>query len=622
MTSVQSAVVLNNQGAFVDIYGRATNPTGTGGGYVPSVGGEPVPTGAVDVLAGDGIDITDDGEGTYTVENTGVLQVTAGYGISRSGTVANYTLDNTGVLQVTAGAGIGRSGTASNYTISNSGVIDLTAGNLITRSGTAANYTVAVTRGTPLSETDCMFIGESAGTGNDGLGCTALGKQALAGSCTITGSYSTCVGYRAGYNNSTGGYLTAFGTQALQNVVSGTQCTGVGYQAGTTISSGQDNTMVGYLANANASNAAGCTAIGSQANTATLGTAVGCEARALGVQSTALGYQAGLRLQPGTTTGEYTTAVGYQAGHDNNVAASEGIDVTFDYGTFVGNQAGKGATNFPSGTCVGYKAGYYGIGEFSTLIGREAGAGTGSDNAQSVNGTCVGYRAGMMGVAFAQTIVGCNAGNVQDAVSPAFGDGVVLVGGATRVATEDDEYGVAVGATAVCATEAVAVGKYAQANTIGCVSIGSMSGNITTASGTTSTKSTFVGFEAGYDNIGETHLDESTAIGYQANKRVSAFGINQCSYSTAVGYDAYAAASSTVVGHSADSVNFTGCTVLGRGATATANGQLVLGSAGFPLNTGSGARTGGAATALTGDPVGYLEFRLNGGGPFYLPYWS
>jgi len=80
------------------------------GGTVGSSGGAP---GVLSISAGPGISIT--GTGTVpVVNNTGVLSITAGAGISVTGTGANPVVTNTGVLSITAGTNVSLGGTAQN----------------------------------------------------------------------------------------------------------------------------------------------------------------------------------------------------------------------------------------------------------------------------------------------------------------------------------------------------------------------------------------------------------------------------------------------------------------------------------------------------------------------------
>lgn len=59
-----------------------------------------------------------------------------------------------------------------------------------------------------------------------------------------------------------------------------------------------------------------------------------------------------------------------------------------------------------------------------------------------------------------------------------------------------------------------------------------------------------------------------------------------------------------------DSV-FNNCLVLGNNAVANRSGQFVLGSSTNPLNTSLTVGATGTATALPGQPLGYLQIRLN-----------
>lgn len=77
----------------------------------------------------------------------GVTSIIAGAGISTSGTSA-ITITNAGVRTLTAGSGMSLTGTANNPTVVNNGVVSLTAGTNITLSGTSNNPIIsAVTNG-------------------------------------------------------------------------------------------------------------------------------------------------------------------------------------------------------------------------------------------------------------------------------------------------------------------------------------------------------------------------------------------------------------------------------------------------------------------------------------------
>ena len=75
--------------------------------------------------------------------NDGVLSVSAGTGISITGTGANPVVNNTGVLSVSAGTGISITGTGANPVVNNTGVLSVGAGTGgISIGGTGANPVV------------------------------------------------------------------------------------------------------------------------------------------------------------------------------------------------------------------------------------------------------------------------------------------------------------------------------------------------------------------------------------------------------------------------------------------------------------------------------------------------
>lgn len=98
------------------------------------------------LIAGTGITITPDfANTTLTIASTGgiVDSITAGPGISVTGTATNPIVNNTGVISVTAGPGITITGTASNPIVNASGVVfSITAGPGISITGTATNPVV------------------------------------------------------------------------------------------------------------------------------------------------------------------------------------------------------------------------------------------------------------------------------------------------------------------------------------------------------------------------------------------------------------------------------------------------------------------------------------------------
>ncbi len=91
-----------------------------------------------------------------TINNTGVTQLTAGTGITLSGSTGNVTISApaTGTLTgITAGTGIQVSGSAPSPTVSNTGVLSLTAGNNMLVSAPSGNVILAAKVARPLSFT-------------------------------------------------------------------------------------------------------------------------------------------------------------------------------------------------------------------------------------------------------------------------------------------------------------------------------------------------------------------------------------------------------------------------------------------------------------------------------------
>jgi hypothetical protein len=108
----------------------------TGFGQEVTVNATQVPDGVQTITAGTGVSLT----GTIVdpiINNTGVLSVSAGTGISTSGTPSAPVINNAGVLSVSAGTGISTSGTPSAPVINNAGVLSVSAGTNISITGTA-----------------------------------------------------------------------------------------------------------------------------------------------------------------------------------------------------------------------------------------------------------------------------------------------------------------------------------------------------------------------------------------------------------------------------------------------------------------------------------------------------
>jgi len=100
-----------------------------------------------------------------------VNSVSAGPGISVTGTSTNPVVNNTGVLSVGAGTGISITGTGANPIVNNTGVLSITAGLNISLGGTAANPII-----------------NAAGSGSGGANPTLFRRSNLAGMAGIDAS--------------------------------------------------------------------------------------------------------------------------------------------------------------------------------------------------------------------------------------------------------------------------------------------------------------------------------------------------------------------------------------------------------------------------------------------------
>lgn len=111
------------------------------------------------ILSGNGISLSvDSGAESLTVSNTGILDVTAGAGISRTIVSGTANIVNTGVLTLantggigtrTSGLGINVSSAAGNPVITNTGVISISSGIGITVSLDAVTGVVTVSNSAP-----------------------------------------------------------------------------------------------------------------------------------------------------------------------------------------------------------------------------------------------------------------------------------------------------------------------------------------------------------------------------------------------------------------------------------------------------------------------------------------
>jgi hypothetical protein len=348
---------------------------------------------------------------------------------------------------------------------------------------------------------------------------------------------------------------TFFGSDAFISNTTGTTNTAVGYRALRVNLSGSHNTGIG--ADTLLVNTSGIrnTALGSGAMRGMLS----------GRSNTAVGVES----LYGATTAEDNVAAGYRALH---------LLTTGLANTAVGVEALYSSTSSSSNTAVGYRASKFNTtGKENTAVGQEALAANTTADA-SVG---VGYRALYASNGTRNTGVG-----YQAMLSCTIGTENTAIGMNAMQALVEGSGQVALGVNALYSLTPTV----ADSTTNDHVGIGKSAGHFCT----TSKRTTLVGGFCGY---GLTTQDGNTMVGYKA------------------GYVA-SGAKNTVVGTEANPATFSGCVVLGFGATANASNQLVLGASGadrlLTVTPTISGTAGSGVTALPALPQGYLKVRLNG----------
>jgi hypothetical protein len=168
------------------------------------------------ITAGSGISVDNTVETAPVVSNTGVLSVSAGTGISLSGTASAPVVSNAGVLSVSAGTGISLSGTAS------APVINAEAVKVEQFTGTVASFSVPESGGTNPASTLASFDVSSLGSFNSFIVYLKLNTGVLQTpqlgdyifqyflSDTVNGNLDEVKGCLVGYTNSYGNTQSDF----------------------------------------------------------------------------------------------------------------------------------------------------------------------------------------------------------------------------------------------------------------------------------------------------------------------------------------------------------------------------------------------------------------------------
>lgn len=187
---------------------------------------------------GAGISVNN-GSGTITVANTGVLSNLAGSGISVSNPTGNVTIGNTGVLSIIAGSGISASSPTGNVTVANTGVLSFSGGSTGLTPATATTGaitlagTLAIASGGTNGTATPTAYGVAYGTGT-AYAFTAAGtaKQVLIANTSAAPTWSTLTsGTSILYGDGSGGF---------SNVTIGS---GVSFAGGTLSATGSGGTV-------------------------------------------------------------------------------------------------------------------------------------------------------------------------------------------------------------------------------------------------------------------------------------------------------------------------------------------------------------------------------------------
>lgn len=247
---------------------------------------------------------------------------------------------------------------------------------------------------------DSVFIGQNAGTNDDGTGNRSVGIGVQALEANTTGTSNTAIGYQSLEANTTGGQNASVGTFSLWSNVGGINNTATGYQSLLSNTSGNNNVASGYRSLRVSTIANNNVAIGYEALTATttgsnnvaLGTQAG-EINTTGANNVFLGTES----RPLSVDQSNQIVVGYQAvGKGSNTVTIGNDNITNNYfkgdvsaTSFTGNGATISGSLIASGSVVDFTDATSISG--STFSGSFVGDGSGLTNLPSTSGTAKMY---------------------------------------------------------------------------------------------------------------------------------------------------------------------------------------------------------------------------------------
>lgn len=371
------------------------------------------------ILSGNGISLdVDSSAESLTVTNTGILNVTAGSGISRTIVSGTANIVNTGVLTLantgsigtrTSGLGIHVSSAAGNPVITNTGVLSLSAGIGITVSLDAVTGDVTVSNSAPA-------VNAFAQIEVDGDSANRLAADSVSDVLNITSGYAISLSKNVSTDTLTiavdpthdikgsvfaddstilvdavagvlrGNFIGSVFADDSTQLIDGNTATVYGNIEATTLRTSENRIVLGYLAGSIGGSGAAIT-IGPAAGVTNQGTgamAIGPYAGHTnqGISGMAIGPYAGY-----TGQGLTTLAVGAYAGQTNQG------NVALAIGAFAGND-GQGT----NAVAIGPYAGGTNQGAGSIAIGLYAGSLNQSANSIVLNASGVALNGSAAGL--------------------------------------------------------------------------------------------------------------------------------------------------------------------------------------------------------------------------------